>query len=230
MPWNFPFWQVFRFAIPNLIIGNGIILKHASNVQIFAKKIESCFNKPGFIKNIFQNLIVPGKDVSEIIISPSFAGATITGSELAGKSVAKIAGSVMKKSVLELGGSDPYIVLDDANLEKSIKCIIGGRIINTGQSCIGPKRIIVTRNIYDKFILKLQTKLKIKTQGDPMNQNDIGPLVSLDARKKIQEQVKNSINLGAVLILGGVIPSGIGSYYPITILDNVKPGMPVFDE
>ena len=230
MPWNFPFWQVFRFAIPNLIIGNGIILKHASNVQICANKIEFCFNQSGFIKNIFQNLIIPGKDVNKIIKDSSIAGITITGSELAGKSVAKAAGSVMKKAVLELGGSDPYIILDDANLEKSIQCVIDGRMINAGQSCIGPKRVIVTKNIYPEFMLKLQTKLKMKTQGDPMNQNDIGPLVSYDARKKIQDQIKNSINLGAKLILGGIVPIGNGAYYPITILDNVTSGMPVFDE
>ncbi|MBT3937386.1 MAG: aldehyde dehydrogenase family protein, partial [Candidatus Marinimicrobia bacterium] len=152
MPWNFPFWQVFRFAIPTITAGNGAILKHASNVQGCAIAIESCFRESGFPQNIFRNLVIPGSDVSDVIKNPAIAAVTITGSTPAGKSVAKTAGSVLKKTVLELGGSDPYIILDDANLSLAVDACISGRLLNAGQSCIAAKRLIVSESVYDLFL------------------------------------------------------------------------------
>ncbi len=230
MPWNFPFWQVFRFAIPPLTAGNGAILKHASNVQGCALAIESCFKDSGFPDFIFQNLVVAGRDVDQVIINPAIAAVTITGSTLAGKSVAETAGSMLKKTVLELGGSDPYIILDDADLDNAVESCITGRMLNTGQSCIAAKRLIAVDGIYDDFLIKLEQRLAEKIMGDPMDDVDIGPMVSIDARNEVHDQVGRSIEAGAELRLGGVVPEPDGAFYPITLLKDVKPGMPAFDE
>ena len=230
MPWNFPFWQVFRFAIPTLTAGNGAILKHASNVQGCALAIESCFKDSGFPEHIFQNLVLAGRDVDQVIIYPAIAAVTITGSTPAGKSVAQTAGSVLKKTVLELGGSDPYIILDDADLDIAVESCITGRILNTGQSCIAAKRLIAVDGIYDDFLIKLEQKLAEKIMGDPMDDVDIGPMVSIEARNEVHDQVGRSIDAGAELRLGGVVPETEGAYYPITLLKDVKPGMAAFDE
>ena len=230
MPWNFPFWQVFRFAIPAILSGNGAIMKHASNVQGCANAIESCFHEAGFPKDIFCNLAVVGKNVAKIIYNPMIKAVTITGSTPAGKAVAEAAGKVLKKTVLELGGSDPYLILDDANIDLAVKSCIEGRILNTGQSCIAAKRIIVTKNIYDRFLKKIDQKLSEKIMGDPLDDVDIGPMVSIEARNELHEQVIRSINSGAKLHLGGNIPETKGAFYPITLLSNVKPGMVAFDE
>ena len=230
MPWNFPFWQVFRFAIPTLIVGNGVILKHSSNVQGCAKIIEDSFGAVGFPNNIFKNIVIPGSKVDKVIKNSAIAAVSLTGSNKAGISVATTAGSVLKKTVLELGGSDPYIILSDADLIKSSEACIKGRIINAGQSCISAKRIIVISDIYDQFLLILKDKLSKKKFGNPMTDVDIGPMVSLKARDEIHKQVLESINKGAKLLIGGYIPQMVGSYYPITLLSNVKPGMAAFDE
>ena len=230
MPWNFPFWQVFRFAVPTLMVGNGALLKHASNVQRCARAIEECFIEAGFPDNIFRNLKVPGNKVDNIIIDPAINGITITGSTPAGRSVAKIAGSVLKKTVLELGGSDPYIIFEDANLENAIDCCINGRMLNAGQSCIAAKRLIVVESVYDDFVKKLEQKLSKKIMGNPLDEVDIGPMVSINARNEVHQQVINSINKGAKLVLGGIIPDGEGAYYPITILKDVRPGITAFDD
>jgi len=230
MPWNFPFWQVFRFAIPTLTAGNGAILKHASNVQGCALAIESCFKDSGFPEHIFQNLVLAGRDVDQVIINPAIAAVTITGSTPAGKSVAQTAGSVLKKTVLELGGSDPYIILDDADLDNAVESCVTGRILNTGQSCIAAKRLIAVDGVYDDFLIKLEQKLAEKIMGDPMDDVDIGPMVSIDARNEVHDQVGRSIDAGAELRLGGVVPETEGAYYPITLLKDVKPGMAAFDE
>ena len=230
MPWNFPFWQVFRFAIPVLLTGNGAILKHASNVQGCAYAIESCFLEAGFPDDVFRNISVSGKNVKDVIKNQSIAAVTITGSTPAGSSVAQVAGKYLKKTVLELGGSDPYVVLDDANLDNAVDACINGRILNSGQSCISAKRLIVTRPVYNEFLNKLKKKLSEKIMGDPMDKVDIGPMVSLVARDEVHEQVERSINSGAILELGGQVPNMKGAFYPITLLSDVRPGMAAFDE
>ena len=230
MPWNFPFWQVFRFAIPTITAGNSGILKHASNVQGCAAAIEKCFIDSGFPENIFRNLVIPGREVAAVIKNPLIAAITLTGSTPAGKSVAETAGSVLKKTVLELGGSDPYVVLDDADLTVATDACVTGRTLNAGQSCIGAKRIIVHESIYDSFLTQLEEKLSTKIMGDPLDEVDMGPMVSASARDEIHGQVERAIESGADLRLGGQMPDGPGFYYPITLLANVTPGMAAFDE
>tara|TARA_B100000809_G_scaffold258528_1_gene301889 strand:+ start:960 stop:2327 length:1368 start_codon:yes stop_codon:yes gene_type:complete len=230
MPWNFPFWQVFRFAIPTITAGNSGILKHASNVQGCAAAIEKCFIDSGFPENIFRNLVIPGTEVADVIKNPLIAAITLTGSTPAGKSVAETAGSVLKKTVLELGGSDPYVVLDDADLTVATDACVTGRTLNAGQSCIGAKRIIVHESIYDSFLTQLEEKLSTKIMGDPLDEVDMGPMVSASARDEIHGQVERAIESGADLRLGGQMPDGPGFYYPITLLANVTPGMAAFDE
>ena len=230
MPWNFPFWQVFRFAIPTITAGNGAILKHASNVQGCAFAIEKSFKDSGFPENIFRNIVVPGREMEEVIKHPAIAAITLTGSTPAGKSIAMTAGSVLKKTVLELGGSDPYIILEDANVDLAVDACISGRILNTGQSCIAAKRLIVTENLYDTFLSKLEDKLSDKIMGDPKDDVDIGPMVSIEARDEVHDQVCRSVEAGAKLKLGGIIPKEVGAFYPITLLSEVEPGMTAFDE
>ena len=230
MPWNFPFWQVFRFAIPTIIAGNGAILKHASNVQGCAFAIESCFKKAGFPGDIFRNVSVSGKNIETVIKDSRIAAVTITGSTPVGRSVAKVAGEYLKKTVLELGGSDPYIILDDADINKTVNACINGRILNAGQSCISAKRIIATKPVYASILDKLKDMLPKKIMGDPRDNVDIGPMVSLSARDEVHMQVTSSINSGASLILGGYIPQLEGAFYPITLIAGVKPGMVAFDE
>ena len=230
MPWNFPFWQVFRFAIPALTVGNGVVLKHASNVQGCAVAIEKCFLDAGYYENIFCNLRIPSSKVASLIENNNIAAVTLTGSTPAGKAVAKKAGEHLKKTVLELGGSDPYVIFDDADIENAVDACIAGRILNTGQSCISAKRLIVTKLNSEEFMGKLISKLSLKIMGDPIDDVDIGPMVSLEARDEVDDQVRRSIAAGAKLIIGGKIPKGEGAYYPITMLSDVRPGMPAFDE
>ncbi len=230
MPWNFPFWQVFRFAVPSIIAGNGAILKHASNVQGCAFSIESSFSISGFPKHLFQNISISGKYVSRIIKNSKISAVSLTGSTPAGRSVAETAGKELKKTVLELGGSDPYLILGDADIEKSIDACISGRILNTGQSCISAKRLIVVESLHDQFLSSLEKKLSKKIMGDPKDDVDIGPMVSIEARKEVHQQVLKSIEDGASLIIGGEIPKSPGAFYPITLLSNVKPGVVAFDE
>ena len=230
MPWNFPFWQVFRFAIPTITAGNGAILKHASNVQGCAKAIEECFKVSGYPENIFKNLSISRIEVDEVIKNQSIAAVTLTGGISAGKSVAKAAGSVLKKTVLELGGSDPYVVLEDADLDIALDACISGRLINAGQSCIAAKRLIVTESIHDEYLMRLERKLCEKIVGDPMDDVDMGPMVSVTARDKLHSQILKAVHEGAELKLGGEIPKDDGAYYPLTLLSNVAPGNTVFDQ
>ena len=231
MPWNFPFWQVFRFAAPNLMAGNAGLLKHASNVSGCALAIEDVFRKAGFPENLFRSLLVTSKNVNEIISNPKVQAITLTGSVPAGKSVASLAGSLIKKTVLELGGSDPYIILEDADLEKAAMSCVTSRLINAGQSCIAAKRFIIVQSVYgefEKLFLEIMSKKKM---GDPFDEkNDLGPQASIQLRDELHEQVLKSIEQGAELILGGSIPEMDGAFYPPTILTNVKPGMVAFDE
>ena len=230
MPWNFPFWQVLRYALPSLIVGNGVLLKHASNVQGCANMIKDIFSEAGFPNNIFNNLQIPSSLVSKVIEHNHIQGIAVTGSTNAGKAVAKIAGKNLKKIVLELGGNDPYLILDDADLESAVGACINGRLLNSGQSCISAKRIIVTKNNIKLFTKKLVNKLDLKVMGDPHDDVDYGPLVSLSARDEVHNMVESSIKMGAYLNCGGKIPNADGAYYPITVLSKVIPGMPAFDE
>ena len=231
MPWNFPFWQVFRFAVPNLTAGNAGLLKHASNVSGCALAIEDVFRKAGFPDNLFRTLLVTSKNVKEIISNQKVKAVTITGSVPAGKSVASLAGSLIKKTVLELGGSDPYIILEDADLEKAAMSCVTSRLINAGQSCIAAKRFIIVESVYNQFEKLFLEIMSKKKMGDPLNElNDLGPQASIQLRDELHDQVLRSVKQGAELILGGTIPEMDGAYYPPTILTNVKPGMSAFDE
>ena len=231
MPWNFPFWQVFRFAAPNLMAGNAGLLKHASNVSGCALAIEDVFRKAGFPENLFRSLLVTSKNVKEVIANEKVQAVTLTGSVPAGKSVASLAGSLIKKTVLELGGSDPYVILEDADLEKAALSCVTSRLINAGQSCIAAKRFIVVKSVYDEFEKLFFEIMSNKKMGDPLDVgNDLGPQASIALRDELHDQVLRSVKQGAEIILGGTIPETDGAFYPPTILRNVKPGMAAFDE
>lgn len=231
MPWNFPLWQVFRFLAPNLMAGNCGVLKHASNVSGCALLIEALTAEAGFPENCFTTLLVSGKNVNQIIENPLVKAVTLTGSTEAGKKVAEKAGSVLKKCVLELGGSDAYIILADADLALAAKICCDARLINNGQSCIAAKRFIVVESVLDQFTQLLLEKMKAKVTGNPLDQNvNLGPMASTKLRDDLHKQVQQSIKLGAICVLGGKIPDGNGAFYPATILKNVKKGMPAFDE
>ena len=231
MPWNFPFWQVFRFAAPGLMAGNAGILKHASNVSGCALAIEEVFSEAGFPENLFRTILVPSSQMEEVIKNEKIKAVTLTGSVPAGKAVAKTAGSVLKKTVMELGGSDPYVILKDADLEMAAETCSTARLINGGQSCIAAKRFIVVEKIYDSFEKLFVEKMKSKKMGDPFDEsNYIGPQASIFLRDELHTQVEKSIELGAELLLGGKVPEKEGAWYPPTVLSNVKKGMPAFDE
>lgn len=231
MPWNFPFWQVFRFAAPNLMAGNAGVLKHSSNVTGCGLAIEDIFREAGFPENLFRTLIVPSKDVSEIIRHDKIRAVTLTGSTAAGRSVAEIAGSVLKKSVLELGGSDPYLILEDADLDKAAEICVNSRLINNGQSCIAAKRFIIVDNVYRKFEELFVEKMRSKIMGDPLKEGtNIGPQARNDLREELHRQVIKSVKYGANVLLGGEIPAGKGAFYPPTVLANVQPEMPAYKE
>lgn len=231
MPWNFPFWQVFRFAAPGLMAGNAGILKHASNVSGCALAIEEVFREAGFPENIFRTILVPSSQMEAVIKNEKIKAVTLTGSVPAGKAVAKTAGSVLKKTVMELGGSDPYIILEDADLEMASETCVNARLINAGQSCIAAKRFIVVEKVYDEFEKLFVTKMKIKKMGNPFDEsNHIGPQASVLLRDELHQQVVKSVELGAKLLLGGEIPETVGAWYPPTVLSNVKKGMPAYDE
>lgn len=228
MPWNFPFWQVFRFAAPTLMAGNTGLLKHAPNVFGCAKLIEKVFAKAGFPSGVFQNLIVHQDDTEMIIANKAVKAVTLTGSERAGAAVAKIAGSHIKKSLLELGGNNSFIVWKDADIKESVKTAITARMLNCGQSCIAAKRFILVESIYDEFVSSFIEALKELKSGDPIEEDTkIGPLARKDLADQLQIQVKKSVDSGAVLLLGG---NQDNCYYEPTVLGDVKPGMPAFDE
>ncbi|MCX6150860.1 MAG: NAD-dependent succinate-semialdehyde dehydrogenase [Ignavibacteriales bacterium] len=231
MPWNFPFWQVIRFAAPALMAGNVCLLKHASNVPMSALAIEEIFTKAGFPSNTFKTLLIGSSSVEQIISHPKVAAVTLTGSDLAGRKVAEAAGRNLKKSVLELGGSDPFIVLADADVEAAARTAVTARIINNGQSCIAAKRFIVVKEIsndFESLLVSLIGNLKI---GNPLNEeNDLGPLAREDLLLDLDVQVKKSVELGALVLTGGKRMDVKGYYYPATIITNVKKGMPVYDQ
>ena len=231
MPWNFPFWQVFRFLAPALMAGNTGVLKHAANVPGCALAIEQLVREAGFPKDVFRTLLIGSAGVKAVIENPLIKAVTLTGSTPAGKAVASAAGSMLKKSVLELGGSDPYLILEDADIEKAAKLCVTSRLLNAGQSCIGAKRFIVADKIYDAFEAEFVRLMSIATYGDPMDeQTTIGPLARHDLRDDLHQQVVKSQEMGAEVLLGGFIPEGKAPFYPPTVLRNVISGMPAYYE
>jgi succinate-semialdehyde dehydrogenase/glutarate-semialdehyde dehydrogenase len=231
MPWNFPFWQVFRFAAPGLMAGNAAVLKHASNVPGCALAIEQAFRKAGFPENLFRTLMIGSRSVDTVIEHPLIRAATLTGSGPAGRAVASKAGALLKKTVLELGGSDPYLVLDDADLDLAAKVGAKGRLVNSGQSCIAAKRFIVVEKVRRQFEELFVSQMSAVEVGDPLGDNtQMGPLARHDLRDTVHRQVEGSIAKGARCLLGGTIPNSRGAYYPPTVLTDVSKGMPAFDE
>ena len=228
MPWNFPFWQVFRFAVPTLMAGNSVLLKHASNVQICARHIEQLFTDSGFPSSVFSNLVTGSERMEKIIESDFVRAVSLTGSELAGQKVAGTAGRNIKKCLLELGGSNAFIVLDDADLEKAAETGIKARMVNAGQNCIAGKRFIVHEKVSERFIkLFLQQFHKLK-QGDPSKDDtNIGPLATIQQAETVEKQVNISVEMGARILAGGTREN---AFYSPTLLIDVRPGMPVFDE
>jgi succinate-semialdehyde dehydrogenase / glutarate-semialdehyde dehydrogenase len=231
MPWNFPFWQVFRFAAPALMAGNAAVLKHASNVPGCALAIEQILREAGLPDGLFRTLLIGNTQVDAVIEHPLVRAVTLTGSGPAGRSVARKAGEMLKKTVLELGGSDPYLVLEDADLDLAASVCAKGRLINGGQSCIAAKRFIVVDAVRNEFEQRFVQKMKTARQGDPLSMDtEIGPLARHDLRDALHQQVTQSVQRGAQCLLGGEIPAGPGAYYPPTVLTDVAKGMPAHDE
>lgn len=231
MPWNFPFWQVFRFAAPALMAGNGALLKHASNVPGCALAIEQVLHEAGVPSDLFRTLLLPSSDVKPLIEDDNVAAVTLTGSVEAGRSVATAAGGVLKKCVLELGGSDAYVVLEDVDVPAAAKVCAAARMVNGGQSCIAGKRFIVVRSIQRDFEAALVAAMRDYEMGDPAKEGTkLGPMQSIKARDTIHRQVTESIANGARLLLGGEVPDRPGAWYPATVLADVAQGQPAHDE
>jgi succinate-semialdehyde dehydrogenase/glutarate-semialdehyde dehydrogenase len=231
MPWNFPLWQVFRAAAPALMAGNGMLLKHASNVPGCALAIEQILHEAGVPSDLFRTLLIETRHVEALIKDDNIAAATLTGSVAAGKAVASEAGSVLKKCVLELGGSDAYLVLGDADIDAAAKLAATARMVNGGQSCIAGKRFIVVTSVLERFEQALVDAMRGYEMGDPAQPGTkLGPMVSVDARDEIHRQVEQSVGKGAKLLLGGRVPERPGAWYPATVLSNVRPGQAAHDE
>ena len=229
MPWNFPFWQVFRFAVPAIMAGNAVVLKHASNTMWSALTIEELFLEAGFPESLFRSLLIGSEAIPKIIVDGRIAGVTLTGSLEAGKAVAKIAGEALKKTVLELGGSDPFIVLSDSDIELAAKNAVRSRTLNAGQSCIAAKRFILEKPIASEFLERFQNRMEALVVGDPLSENtDIGPLARMDLRDGLQRQVAESLAMGANLLSGGNALNGPGAFYRPTILTDIKQRMPAY--
>ena len=231
MPWNFPFWQVMRFAAPTLMAGNTAILKHASNVPACALTIEAIFTEAGFPDGVFTTLLISSKKVKNVIAHKAVKAVSLTGSGPAGSAVAALAGKHLKKSLLELGGNDAYLVLEDADLKLAAQKSIASRMINTGQSCIGAKRIIVVASVYERFLKLVKSELKKYKLGDPRKkETHLGPMARFDLRDEVHQQVTESIAKGAKLEIGGKIPKRKGAFYPATLLSQVRKGIPAYDD
>ena len=232
MPWNFPFWQVFRFAAPALMAGNACLLKHAANVMRCAVSIEDIFRRAGFPKHVFTSLRVGSSQVEALVALPQVRAVTLTGSDAAGRAVAAAAGRHLKKAVLELGGSDPFIVLADATLARCVAAAVSSRMINNGQSCIAAKRFIVVKGVYTRFQKAFCAAVAELKTGNPLDEsNDLGPLVRADLLDELDRQVRLSVARGARVLAGGArVAGGPGFYFQPTVLDRVRPGMPAYDE
>lgn len=231
MPWNFPFWQVFRCAAPTLMGGNTCVLKHAPNVPGCAAAIEALFKEAGFPEGVFVNLRLRDEQVAAVIAHPLIQAVTLTGSTRAGRIVAAQAGAALKKTVLELGGSDPYLILEDADLDLAAEICAKSRLINSGQSCIAAKRFLVVATVREAFESKLVAAISQAVMGDPCDPaTTLGPLARADLRAELHRQVSSSCAQGARCLLGGELPAGPGFYYPATVLTDVQPGMAAFEE
>lgn len=231
MPWNFPYWQVIRFAAPALMAGNAAVLKHASNVSRCALEIERIFREAGAPDGLFSTILVPGAEVEQIIADPRIAAVTLTGSTPAGMQVAAAAGRAIKKSVLELGGSDAFIVLADADLDAAAEMAVRSRFQNAGQSCIAAKRFIVEDAVADAFAQKFAEQASKLRMGDPLDgQTQLGPMARADLRDALVEQVDRSVQMGAQATLGGKVDEGVGAFFPPTIVTGVTQEMPLFRE
>jgi succinate-semialdehyde dehydrogenase/glutarate-semialdehyde dehydrogenase len=231
MPWNFPLWQVFRAAIPALMAGNAMLLKHASNVPGCAIAIEKIFRDAGFPAGLFNNLLLTKDKAAGLIDHPLIQAATLTGSVSAGREIAARAGKALKKVVLELGGSDPYVVLEDADMETAAEICVQARLINSGQSCIAAKRFIVVEPVLKKFEQLFVEKMRAQKTGDPLDESvTVGPMARDDLRRGLHAQVERSVSQGAKLLLGGEMPAGKGFFYPPTVLAGVRKGIAAFDE
>lgn len=231
MPWNFPFWQVFRFAAPALMAGNGVILKHSENTTGCALEIERIVHESRIPKELFRTILVENGHMKPVIQHSGIAAVTLTGSTRAGKIVASQAGEALKKTVLELGGSDPYIVLKDADVKQAAEVCATSRLVNSGQSCVAAKRFVVVKEVYDEFMAEFIDIMKSKTVGEPFDDSkDVGPIARVDLRDELHRQVEESIKKGARPILGCKKPSGAGAFYPVSILTEVEKGMPAYEE
>lgn len=231
MPWNFPFWQVLRFSVPALLAGNTVVLKHASNVSGCALAIEQLMREAGFPFKVFQTILLSSNRISRVIGDKRIRAVTFTGSTSAGQAVGAAAGQSLKKSVLELGGSDPYIILADADLKKAAEACVRARLANAGQSCISAKRFIVEAPVFDEFQQLMVQGFSNVKMGDPLNEDtDLGPIARVNLRLDLEAQVNNSIEKGAGLVLGGATAGVSGNYYPPTILNDVNPGMPAWHD
>jgi len=231
MPWNFPFWQVFRFAAPALVAGNAGILKHASNVPRCALEIEQVFREAGLPEGVFRTVLVGPEGVGAIIADPRVRGVTLTGSDRAGSRVAEQAGRELKKTVLELGGSDPFVVLEDADVGAAARTAAEARLINNGQSCIAAKRFIVVDAVAEPFLDLFVADMRSRRMGDPLSpETQVGPQARHDLRDDLHRQVEESVRRGAEVVLGGRVPEAPGAFYPPTVLVAVRRGMPAFDE
>jgi succinate-semialdehyde dehydrogenase/glutarate-semialdehyde dehydrogenase len=228
VPWNFPFWQLFRFAVPALMAGNGAVLRHASNVTGCALAIEEVFREA----EAPLTLVVAEKaEVPRLIEDARIKAVTLTGSTAAGRAVAAAAGRALKRTVLELGGSDPYVILADADLDAAVERCVTSRLINSGQSCIAAKRFIVEAPAHDRFVEAFTEAMRGKRAADPLDPSvDLGPLAQARTRERLHAQVRRSVSAGAHCRLGGEVPASPGFFYPPTVLTDVHPGMPVFDE
>ena len=231
MPWNFPFWQAMRFCAPHLMAGNGGVLKHASNVPGCALALEEIFREAGFPHDLFRTVLLASQHVHALIEDPSIAAVTLTGSVAAGKAVAAAAGAVLKKTVLELGGSDGYIVLEDVDMARAARVCAAARMVNGGQSCIAGKRFVVVESVRPAFEAALVEAMRSYVSGDP-NEPDtkLGPLQSVKARDELAEQVRRSVAGGARILLGGEVPQRRGAWYPATVLTSVTAGQPAHDD
>ncbi len=231
MPWNFPVWQAMRAAAAVLAGGNVMLLKHASNVSGCALAIEEVFRTAGVPDGLFQTLMLPASEVAPLIAHPAIRAVTFTGSTAAGRQVAAAAGSALKKCVLELGGSDPYIILEDADLNLAVDVCAKARLVNSGQSCVAAKRFVVVRPVLEEFTRRFTRRMEEARFGSGMDaQSAIGPLARTDLRDDLHAQVQSSIAKGARLLCGGFIPEMSGAFYPPTVLAGVRPGMPAYDE
>ncbi|MCZ6507906.1 MAG: NAD-dependent succinate-semialdehyde dehydrogenase [Acidobacteria bacterium] len=231
MPWNFPFWQVFRFIAPTLMAGNAGVLKHASNVFGCALAIEEIVHEAGFPEDLFRTLLIGSSQVAAVIENPVVKAVTLTGSTPAGRAVASKAGERLKKTVLELGGSDPYLILEDADLEAAVEDCVASRLINAGQSCIAAKRFVVVEAVRDRFEERFVDSMKARKMGNPLDDGvAVGPQARYDLRDELHRQVEASVRGGARCLLGGEIPESAGAYYPPTVLTDVRKGQTAYDD